>query len=61
MAAMDINPPKELPLITKDEQLRLEALVLANDGAIEHGVSADDIIGRAEIFVDYIKNGNTNA
>lgn len=48
---------EELPLISQDEYLRLEALTIANDRAIDHGVSAEHVIGRAEIFLDYIKNG----
>lgn len=53
----EITTDVEIPLISKDEMLRLEALTIANDGAIHHGVSAEHVLGRAEIFVDYIKNG----
>jgi hypothetical protein len=41
--------------------IRLESLTLANQDAVRGGVSADQIIGRAEIFADYIKNGEIHA
>jgi hypothetical protein len=46
---------------TIDMHIRLESLTLANQDAVRGGVSADQIIGRAEIFADYIKNGEIHA
>ena len=45
---------------TIDMHLRLEALTLANEGAIEYGVSAENVMARADLYVDYIKNGTNN-
>jgi len=62
--SMEVEPVDEngeyAPL-KKEEYLRITGLEMAINSAVRGASGAESLIARADLFVDYIKNGDNNA